>query len=174
MTKLFLGLFIYLLGAVSFHNFYVSTTSIRFVPDEKSFQITTQVFLDDLESVLQQNGHEKTKLIPKVSQEEIDILVEDYLRKNIIFKAQEKTIDFEFLGKVYKSDVLIAYMELKMDSIQSSLSIKNTIFFDYLPDQKNIIHFRFASKRKSFLAVSSKSIFEIPKDFFDSYNLQIK
>ena len=174
MTKLFLGFFIYLLGTVSFHNFYVSTTSIRFVPDEKSLQITTQVFLDDFESVLQQNGHEKTKLIPEVSQEEIDILVEDYLRKNITFKAQEKTIDFEFLGKVYKSDVLIAYMELKMDSIQSSLSIKNTIFFDYLPDQKNIIHFKFASKRKSFLAVSSKSIFEIPKDFFDSYNLQIK
>ena len=170
MTKLFLGFFIYLLGAVSFHNFYVSTTSIRFVPDEKSLQITTQVFLDDFESVLQQNGHEKTKLIPEVSQQEIDILVEDYLRKNITFKAQEKTIDFEFLGKVYKNDVLIAYMELKMDSIQSSLSIKNTIFFDYLPDQKNIIHFKFASKRKSFLAVSSKSIFDIPKDFFDSYN----
>ena len=174
MTKLFLGFFIYLLGTVSFHNFYVSTTSIRFVPDEKSLQITTQVFLDDFESVLQQNGHEKTKLIPEVSQEEIDILVEDYLRKNITFKAQEKTIDFEFLGKVYKNDVLIAYMELKMDSIQSSLSIKNTIFFDYLPDQKNIIHFKFASKRKSFLAVYSKSIFEIPKDFFDAYNLQIK
>ena len=174
MTKLFLVFFIYLSGAVSFHNFYVSTTSIRFVPDEKSLQITTQVFLDDFESVLQQNGHEKTKLIPEVSQEEIDILVEDYLRKNITFKAQEKTIDFEFLGKVYKNDVLIAYMELKMDSIQSSLSIKNTIFFDYLPDQKNIIHFKFASKRKSFLAVSSKYIFEIPKDFFDAYNLQIK
>ena len=174
MTKLFLGFFIYLLGAVSFHNFYVSTTSIRFVPDEKSLQITTQVFLDDFESVLQQNGHEKTKLIPEASQQEIDILVEDYLRKNITFKAQEKTIDFEFLGKVYKNDVLIAYMELKMDSIQSSLSIKNTIFFDYLPDQKNIIHFKFASKRKSFLAVSSKYIFEIPKDFFEAYDLQIK
>ena len=174
MTKLFLGFFIYLLGTVSFHNFYVSTTSIRFVPDEKSLQITTQVFLDDFESVLQQNGHEKTKLIPEVSQQEIDILVEDYLRKNITFKAQEKTIDFEFLGKVYKNDVLIAYMELKMDSIQSSLSIKNTIFFDYLPDQKNIIHFKFASKRKSFLAVSSKYIFEIPKDFFEAYDLQIK
>ena len=165
MTKLFLEFFIYLLGAVSFHNFYVSTTSIRYVPDEKSLQITTQVFLDDFESVLKQNGHEKTKLIPEASQEEIDILVEDYLRKNITFRVQEKTIDFEFLGKVYKSDVLIAYMELKMDSIQSTLSIKNTIFFDYLPDQKNIIHFKFASKRKSFLAVYSKSIFDIPKIF---------
>ena len=170
MTKLFLGFFISLLGAVSFHNFYVSTTSIRFVPDEKSLQITTQVFLDDFESVLQQNGYEKTKLIPEVGQEEIDILVEDYFRKNITFKAQGKTMDFEFLGKVYKSDVLVAYMELQMDSIQSPLSIKNTIFFDYLPDQKNIIHLKLASKRKSFLAVSSKSIFEIPKNFFESDN----
>ena len=103
MTKLFLGFYIYLLGAVSFHNFYVSTTSIRFVPDEKSLQITTQVFLDDFESVLKQNGHEKTKLIPEVSQEDIDILVEDYLRKNITFKAQEKTIDFGNTGIVLLS-----------------------------------------------------------------------
>ena len=79
-------------------------------------------------------------------------------------------MNFDFLGKVYKNDVMVAYMELQMDTIKSPLSIKNTIFFDYLSDQKNIIHLKLASKRKSFLAVSSKSIFEIPKDFFDFQN----
>ena len=79
-------------------------------------------------------------------------------------------MDFDFLGKVYKSDVLVAYMELKLDTIASPLSIENTIFFDYLPDQKNIVHLKFASKRKSFLAVSSKSVFEIPNDFFNLKN----
>tara|TARA_B100001250_G_C19527824_1_gene668933 strand:+ start:237 stop:749 length:513 start_codon:yes stop_codon:yes gene_type:complete len=166
MTKLFLGTFCSLLGAASLHNFYVSTTSIRFVPEEKSIQITTQVFIDDFESVLQQSGNKKTKLIPEISQDEIDSLVEDYFRKNITFKAQGKTMDFDFLGKVYKSDVLVAYMELQMDSIMSQLSIKNTIFFDYLPDQKNIIHLKGSSKRKSFLAVSSKPLFEVPNYFF--------
>ena len=97
----------------------------------------------------------------------IDSLIEDYFRKNIIFNAKGEKMNFDFLGKVYKIDVLVAYMELKMDTIVSPLSIKNTILFDYLSDQKNIIHLKLASKRKSFLAVSSKSIFEIPKDFFD-------
>ena len=68
-------------------------------------------------------------------------------------------MDFEFLGKVYKSDVLVAYMELQMDSIQSPLSIKNTIFFDYLPDQKNIIHLKLASKRKKFFGSFLKVYF---------------
>ena len=167
MTKVFLVVLCSLLGAVSLHNFYVSTTSIRFVPEENSLQITTQVFLDDFESVLQQYGNENISLTPDGSQVKIDSLIEDYFRKNIIFNAKGEKMNFDFLGKVYKIDVLVAYMELKMDTIVSPLSIKNTILFDYLSDQKNIIHLKLASKRKSFLAVSSKSIFEIPKDFFD-------
>ena len=103
-------------------------------------------------------------------EEEIDSLIEDYFRKNITFKVHGEIVDFDFLGKVYKSDVLIAYMELQLDTIAPPLSIENTIFFDYLPDQKNIIHLKLASKRKSFLAVSSKSVFEIPNDFFNMNN----
>ena len=170
MTKVFLVFLFSLLGAISIHNFYVSTTSIRFVPEENSIQITTQVFLDDFESVLRQEGNYKTKLIPKIPQKVIDSLVEDYFRENITFKAQGKKIDFDFLGKRYKSDVLVAYMELQMDTVVSPFVIKNTIFFDYLPDQKNIIHLKLDSRRKSFLAVSSKSIFEVPKDFFELNN----
>ena len=170
MTKCFLVFFYCTFyGLAPIHNFYVSTTSVRYVPNENSFQITTQVFLDDFESALRLNNN-NIRLTPDSSQVKIDSLIEDYFRKNIIFKAQGEKMNFDFLGKVYKSDVLVAYMELKMDTIESSLSIKNTILFDYLRDQKNIIHLKLASKRKSFLAVSSKSIFEIPKDFFDFQN----
>lgn len=167
MTKYFLGFFCSLFGLAPVHNFYVSTTSVRYVPNENSFQITTQVFLDDFESALRLNGNENISLTPDGSQVKIDSLIEDYFRKNIIFKAKGEKMNFDFLGKVYKMDVLVAYMEFKIDTIVSPLSIKNTILFDYLSDQKNIIHLKLASKRKSFLAVSSKSIFEIPKDFFD-------
>ena len=170
MTKWFLVFYCSLYGLAPIHNFYVSTTSVRYVPNENSFQITTQVFLDDFESALRLNNNNNIKLTPDSSQVKIDSLIEDYFRKNIIFKAQGEKMNFDFLGKVYKSDVLVAYMELKMDTIGSSLSITNTILFDYLSDQKNIIHLKLASKRKSFLAVSSKSIFEIPKDFFDFQN----
>lgn len=167
MTKYFLGFFWSLFGLAPLHNFYVSTTSVRYVSNENSFQITTQVFLDDFESALRLYGNENISLTPDDSQVKIDSLIEDYFRKNIIFSAKGEKMNFDFLGKVYKIDVLVAYMELKMDTIVSPLSIKNTILFDYLSDQKNIIHLKLASKRKSFLAVSSKSIFEIPKDFFD-------
>jgi hypothetical protein len=167
MTKYFLGFFCSLFGLAPVHNFYVSTTSVRYVPNENSFQITTQVFLDDFESALRLNGNENISLTPDGSQVKIDSLIEDYFRKNIIFNAKGEKMNFDFLGKVYKMDVLVAYMEFKIDTIVSPLSIKNTILFDYLSDQKNIIHLKLASKRKSFLAVSSKSIFEIPKDFFD-------
>lgn len=59
-------------------------------------------------------------------------------------------------------------MELKIDTLSGPLKIKNTLFYELLAYQKNIIHFKVGSKRKSFLAVSSKSEFEIPKHFFSN------
>ena len=161
-----LRFFLWIMSAVSSHNFYVSTTSIKFVAEEKTLQITAQVFLDDFEAALQHQGNEKVKLIPEVSQKEIDILVEDYFKKNLIFMTDGEIIDFDFFGKVYKNDLLIVYMELKKVPINSELSLKNTLLFNLLPDQKNIIHLKVGSKRKSFLAVYSKSKFELPQNFF--------
>lgn len=166
MNHLFLGFFLWIMGALSSHNFYVSTTSIKFVPKEKTFQITAQVFLDDFEAALQHQGNETVKLAPDISQKKIDSLVEDYFKKNIVFKADGEVIDFNFLGKVYKNDLILAYMELKRVPTNSELSLKNTMLFNLLPDQKNIIHLKVGSKRKSFLAVYSKSKFELPSDFF--------
>ena len=131
MTKYFLGFFCSLFGLAPVHNFYVSTTSVRYVPNENSFQITTQVFLDDFESALRLNGNENISLTPDGSQVKIDSLIEDYFRKNIIFKAKGEKMNFDFLGKVYKMDVLVAYMEFKIDTIVSPLSIKNTILFEF-------------------------------------------
>jgi len=148
------------------HNFYVSTTSIKFVSEEKTLQITVQVFLDDFEAALQHQENEKIKLTPGVSKKEIDSLVEGYFKKNIIFKTEGEVIDFDFLGKVYKNDLLLAYMELKRVPTNTELSLKNTLLFNLLPDQKNIIHLKVGSKRKSFLAVYSKSKFDLPRDFF--------
>jgi hypothetical protein len=170
MNPLFFGYLFCILGTLSFHNFYISTTSIRFVPEDNTFQITAQVFLDDFEATLRQYGDEKIKLIPENSQEEIDSIVENYFRKNLLFEAKGEPLDFNFLGKVYRNDLLVAYMEMKVEDSLSRFSIKNTILFDLLPDQKNIIHLKLASKRKSFLSVSSKSEFEIPDDFFNSKN----
>ena len=98
MTKYFLGFFCSLFGLAPVHNFYVSTTSVRYVPNENSFQITTQVFLDDFESALRLNGNENISLTPDGSQVKIDSLIEDYLRKNIIFKAKGKKMNFDFIN----------------------------------------------------------------------------
>ena len=65
MNPLFFGYLFCILGTLSFHNFYISTTSIRFVPEDNTFQITAQVFLDDFEATLLQYGDEKIKLIPE-------------------------------------------------------------------------------------------------------------
>ncbi|MEK9603171.1 MAG: DUF6702 family protein [Flavobacteriaceae bacterium] len=170
MTHVLTGLLCGIVGILSTHNFYVSTTSIRFVPQDKILQITVQVFLDDFEAALQQDQNETIKLNSKLPQDDIDRITEDYFRENLLFMEHNDTLNFSFLGKVYKNDVVVVYMEMKLDSNPQQFSIKNTILFDLLSDQKNIIHLKLGSKRKSFLAVTSKSEFQIPEDFFNFQN----
>lgn len=170
MTHPLTGFLYWIVGMLSTHNFYVSTTSIRFVPEDKVLQITAQVFLDDFEAALQQGQNETIIIDSKLPQDNIDRITEDYFRENLLFMEHTDTLSFNFLGKVYKNDVLVVYMEMKLDSNPQQFSIKNTILFDLLSDQKNIIHIKLGSKRKSFLAISSKPEFQIPEDFFDFQN----
>ncbi len=112
MIKLSFACFFWFMGALSTHNFYVSTPSIRFVSNDKTLQITTQVFLDDFESVLNVYGEDKIELKAAGSQDEIDKIVKDYLQKNITFNNGEQSFTFDFLGKIYRNDLMVAYMEL--------------------------------------------------------------
>lgn len=166
MRKGLLFLLVILLLSATIHKFYISTVSIRYVPQEGSFQITTQVFLDDFEVVLGQISDREIRLDPEADQTIIDSLTAAYFKEHLRFFKKGDVLEFEFLGKVYKNDLLVSYIELKHPDLPSDIRVVNTLLFDFHPDQKNIIHFRVDAKRKSFLALPSKHDFSIPNDFF--------
>ena len=151
--------------AFSIHKFYVSTTSIKYIPNERSLQITAQVFADDFESTLKQHVQE-IRLNPDNKVELIDSLTKKYFQKNLVFKTQDGILSFDYLGKVYRNDLLVAYLEIVLDGTVQNLVVQNTLLFDFSEDQKNILHFRNAGKRKSFLSVPSNNRFNIEINSF--------
>ena len=153
--------------AFALHKFYVSTTSIKFIPQDRSLQITAQMFADDFETTLRKQA-KGIQLNPDNFSGLADSLTKKYFQKNLVFKNRDSVLEFDYLGKIYRNDLLVAYLEIVLDSTIKELQIKNTLLFDFSEDQKNILHFRNAGKRKSFLSVPSKNIFEI--DLYFSQN----
>ncbi len=154
----FLTLFI--LTGFTYHKFYVSTTLIKFISEDRSLQITSQVFADDFELTLQKmvSG---IKLNPDNNPDQVDSLTKKYFQKKLVFKSNERIIPFDYLGKIYRNDLLVAYLEILLDSTVTNLDLKNTLLFDFTNDQKNILHFQSQGKRRSFLSVSSKHTFNL-------------
>jgi len=148
------------ISCFALHKFYVSTTSIKYIPEDRSLQITAQVFTDDLEFTLQKitSG---IKLNPDNNADLVDSLTKKYFQKNLVFKSNELDLPFDYLGKIYRNDLLVAYLEILLDSTIMNFEIKNTLLFDFTDDQKNILHFRSQGIRRSFLSVTSKHSFDI-------------
>jgi hypothetical protein len=80
------------------HKFYVSTTTIEFKMDTKSLQITSQLFTDDIESIVQ-NINEGLSLDPDSDQEVINQLISNYFKQTLKFTSEGCVIDYVFLGK---------------------------------------------------------------------------
>ena len=163
--RFFLVIFLALiLSGLTMHKFYVSTTLIRFVPEENSLQITAQVFADDFEFTLQKLSP-GIRLNPDSKVKLADSLTKKYFQRNLVFSSEGRNLPFDYLGKIYRNDLLVAYLEIILDSTVQNFDVKNTLLFDFTDDQKNILHFRNKGKRRSFLSVSSKHTFDIKLNF---------
>ena len=150
-----------LLSAFIPHKFYVTTTSLRFVESNNSFQITSRLFIEDIESILVQSSIPDLKLAPDNDESLVDSLLTNYFEDNLIFTSVENEFKINFLGKEYKDDMMVCYLELKFDKLDENINIQNTLLFDFSEEQKNIIHYRNGNQRKSFLFTHTQPRFKI-------------
>jgi len=137
------------------HKFYLSTTEIEYKKEFKTFQIMTQLFIDDLELLLQQQ-EKSLRLFPDSNAKHSDSMLMFHLKKEFQLIVNGEPQKISYLGKEYKNDIVVCYLELYLDKIPSTIEIKNSMFFDLFDSQQNIIHYRNKASRKSFL-LHSKS-----------------
>jgi len=50
------------LSSFEMHKFYVAIFQVQFVPEKKRIQITSRIFLDDLNKALEKKYHKKTSI----------------------------------------------------------------------------------------------------------------
>ena len=132
------------------HKFYVSTTSIVYKEQRQTFEITSQMFIDDMETQLRLYNKD-IKMSPDSNVKLIDELIESCLRKYFQIEINKKNIDFDFVGREYKNDIIQCYIEVTIPDNSKKITLRNRMFFNLFKEQQNIIHFKNQQKRESFL-----------------------
>ncbi len=127
------------------HAFYVSVCNIYEKNDSTFFSI--RVFKDDVFDVLNINKESKN------ATEKENKKIEDYVKKNlkISFEGNNKELlpsRFGYEGSDYTETVNIVYVVGEVfDS--GLLEISNTVLFDYLDEQVNVVGLKLNNKRES-------------------------
>ncbi|RZS91948.1 DUF6702 family protein [Aquimarina brevivitae] len=136
------------------HKFYVSVTQIEYDAEEESLQIISRIFIDDIEDLIQVRYDESIVLSPVKESEKVNAYVENYFSQKFELQVNGTPVDYTFLGKEYKEDMMICYLEVKNIKALHSITVKNLILTDLFEEQKNIVHLKKGEQRKSLMLES--------------------
>lgn len=153
-----IGILFLSLSAFAFHKFYVGVFQVEYASEKKMIQITSRIFIDDLNNAVEKKYHKKTFIgTEKETQADLD-LFKKYLAENFIIKINGQNKPITFLSKeVEAGDVLVCYSRIKDIDKFKNIEISNTILVDWNSEQQNITHISaFGTKRSVLFTVSSR------------------
>lgn len=153
----FIGILFLSLSSFAFHKFYVGVFQVDYAAEKKMIQITSRIFIDDLNNGIEKKYHKKTLVgTEKETQADLDLL-KKYLAENFTIKINGQAKPITFLSKEVEGDVLICYSRIKDIDKFKTIEISNTILVDWSSEQQNITHISaFGTKRSVLFTESSR------------------
>ena len=157
IKKALLILLLPLLAFTTAHKFYVSVTNVGYSEKDDALQITSRIFIDDLEAILLERYDVIAKLDTENESAVADEYLEKYLRKKFQIEVNGEPVAYEVIGRKYDADVCIFYIEvanLNFPAVES-IQIQNEVLTDLFDEQQNVVHFKINGKKKSFVLLKS-------------------
>lgn len=159
MKKIIYALFIIVITLSSFtlvHKFYVSVTQIDYNKEQKSLQIISRIFIDDMERLLRERYNESLTLVSEGDESLVDAYIAKYLQQKLKIAVNDKEVTFNFIGKEYENDLLLCYLEVENIDSFEKIAISNSILTEIFEEQQNIVHVKKGNQRKSLILRKEK------------------
>ncbi len=133
------------------HPFHVSVSDIKYKEEQKAIQISTRIFLDDLEVALQAfTGNEALDIVDKSNWEVVKTSLEQYILSKIAIEdAKGRKLELHYVGAEIEDDVMWCYLEVLKVKKLPAVSVTNKLLHEVWPDQENLVHFRAFDSVKS-------------------------
>ena len=155
IQKIVLVLIVSVVSIAATHKFYVSVTNMEYDQEDQAFQITTRIFIDDLETALNARYEVDARLATDQEIEASNALISKYLNTKISFILNGQKKEFRFLGKEYKDDLVLCYLEITEVVLADlkSIAVINDLLTEFFEEQQNVVHVKIGDTKKSFILV---------------------
>ncbi len=151
------ALYIYiLLSFLTVHDFHLSKTEMRYKEDISTIQISTHIFIDDLEEILSIQGYTDLSLFTEKEDPEAEQIIYDYIKSNLLLEVDGREMEFVWVGKEISDDLAAVwcYLEIPDTQILNNVQLVNRVLHDLYDDQKNVVSFQINSQKKEHMFFS--------------------
>lgn len=126
-------------GVGQAHVFHTSLTRIDYNSEAKTAEISLRVFINDLEDALSRQSGKRINL-ERDNAEAIRVFNEYISKGALVLRDKNgKNLELKVLGFEAQNDMTYCFIEADAPDGLEEISVKNTIFFDFLDNQTNII-----------------------------------
>ena len=139
------------LSSFGIHKFYVSIYQINYASEKKMLQITSRLFVDDVNAVLYKKYGKKTNLGEKNESQEDVNLMKKYILDNFSLKINGLLKPINYLSKEMEGNVIICYYNIKDIPKIKTLEVKNSALIELNSEQQNIIQSTIYGEKQSLL-----------------------
>lgn len=135
ITNIFFFLYFSLL-----HPLHLSVSDISHNTKNNSLEITQRIFADDLEDALRNRIGGKVDVYDPADPDLLSELIGDYVKQNFRISVDNKPVTLSYIGYETEEDAVWVYFEVSKVRDFSTISVKNTVFFEMFEDQLNLIN----------------------------------
>jgi hypothetical protein len=133
-----------------FHPIHASVTEINYSEKDKALQITSRIFIDDLELAVRAKRNDvdlditqpKNGLTTKQ-------LVKEYLADHLKIKVDGKPVKLNFLAVDSEEAAFLCYLEIENVKKIKTLEVFNDVITETHNDQSNLVHVTYKGPIKS-------------------------
>jgi hypothetical protein len=139
------------------HPIHVSVTEIEYSEKNKSLQITSRIFVDDLETAIRtRTKRESLDLLHLPAGQTLDQLVSTYLADHLRIKVDGKPAKINYIAHELDDAAIICYLEIENIKKLKTLEVTDNVIHEVHNDQYNLVHITYRSPIKSYRLTREK------------------
>ncbi len=139
------------------HPMHVSVTEIQYNEKNKSFEIISRIFIDDLELSIRNKAKDETlDLLKPNGSQTTDQLVSAYLREKLTIRLDGKLVKINYIAHEIEDAAMICYLEIEGVKKVRTVEVTNSVIQETHSDQSNLVHVTYLGPIKSLRLVHDK------------------
>jgi hypothetical protein len=130
------------------HPFYVSITEVRVDTSSRNVAISCRMFADDLQDALYKLQQFKKEIKPG-QDEETKAALNKYVQPRLKVWIGQEEVSYSMLGYEIEEEAVWCHFEGNFKSSNRKIKVHNSILYDFISGQTNMVHCYLQKERKS-------------------------